>query len=753
VHRLARELELSGSVRNGSDGAEIEIEGEAVAVAEFERRLAQELPPLARLAELEVRELEPLGSTSFHVGSSALGARRRALIPPDARLCDACRAEMETPGDRRFHYAFTTCTDCGPRFSLLRSLPYDRGRTSMAPFPLCPSCAAEYEDIQERRYHAEPLCCPACGPQLWLSGPELPEPLMGPEAVARARDELRAGRILAVKGLGGFQLACRADDEAAVLRLRRTKRRPTQPLAVMARDLDVARRLVHLDAAGEALLLSPESPILLAPRRAGKELSPLIAPGLNDLGVLLPTTPLHVELFRAAGYDALVMTSGNAHHEPIARRDDEALVRLGGCADFFLTHEREVVRRVDDSVVRTSPEGPLLLRRSRGYVPAPLALPEATPQPILALGGYLQTTACLAQGEEAFLSQHVGDLDTCQARDFLHEVCAGLEDFLEVRPRVLAVDEHPDYPSTWLGESLAQERGGRLVRVQHHLAHAAAVLAENGAFPARGAGAVGALVLDGTGYGLDGSAWGSEWLLLDGELEWRRAAHGEALTLVGGTRAIREPWRILASVFARRGEAEALVGLLPELAKPFEDVARLMCHDGWPRASGAGRVFEAAGVLFGLCTSNSWEGEAAALFEACADGADGEGEVWLELGLEPGSRVLPSGALLVAAARRLLEGEDPARTALGFHRTFAVLAAELSARVLARATSTIALGGGCLVNRHLRRCLRREHEARGFDVWLPSRVPPGDGGLAYGQVVLAGACLARDLELRYAGDH
>lgn len=757
VHRLARELALGGSVCNAADGAEIQIEGPANAVAEFERRLASELPPLARLAELEVRVLEPLGSDSFEVTTSSGEPRRDALIPPDARLCAACRADMETPGNRRFRYAFTTCTNCGPRFSLVRSLPYDRARTSMAPFPLCAACSEEYADLGSRRYHAEPLCCPDCGPRLWLSGPGLAERLGGESALAQARVALRDGKLLAVKGLGGYQLACRADDPEVVARLRRAKCRPTQPLAVMVYDLDVARRIVHLDKSAEALLRSAEAPILLAPRRANHELCEGIAPGLTDLGVLLPTTPLHVELFRDTGYSALVMTSGNLRHEPIARDDDEAVRQLGGFVDLILSHEREVVRRVDDSVVRATEAGSFVLRRSRGFVPRPLALPVPTPEPLLALGGHLANTACLAFGGEAFLSQHVGDLDTCEARDFLGEVCEGLEAFLEREPRMLVVDEHPDYPSTWLGEELARARGGRVLRVQHHLAHAAAVLAESGVFPAQRSAAgvtecVGALVLDGTGFGLDGTTWGCEWLLLDGALCWSRPAHAEALPLVGGERAIREPWRVLVAALAASGELELLAALRPDLAARLERVADLLPLGSWPRTSGAGRVFEAAGVLFGLCTQNSWEGEAAARFEALADSGRGEGERWPEVGLAPDQRVLPTAALLTAAARRLATGADPATTALGFHRTFAALAAELSARVLRSRTETLALGGGCLVNRHLRRFLCAEHAARGFLVLLASAVPPGDGGLALGQATLAAACLDRERELDYQGD-
>ncbi len=506
VYRLATGLGLAGWVRNDPSGATIEVEGPESGVGAFVDRLPASLPPLARLEALAVTVCDPAGGERFEVVASEPGERRDALVPADTAPCEACRAEMEDPADRRFRYPFTTCTDCGPRFSLVRSLPYDRERTSMAVFPLCPDCRREYTDPADRRFHAEPVCCPACGPRLELreAGRRLAE---GPEALAACRDALTSGRIVAVKGLGGFQLACRADDGAAVSRLRDRKHRPTKPFALMVRDLAAARRTIVLDTSGEGLLVSPAAPVVLAPRRPDIPLDEGVAPGIHDLGVMLPTTPLHVELFRDAAYDTLVMTSGNRSEEPICRTDAEAEEGLADIADLFLLHDREVVRRVDDSVVRTAPTGAFPVRRARGYVPGPLPLPVAAAEAVLALGPHLQATACLAHRRSAVLSQHVGDLDSEGARAFLHEVATGLEDFLQAEAAVIAVDAHPDYPSTWLGEELARSRGARLVRVQHHLAHAAAVLAEHGLFP-DGDQRTAALVLDGTGWGADGTAWG-----------------------------------------------------------------------------------------------------------------------------------------------------------------------------------------------------------------------------------------------------
>ncbi|MGV8039771.1 MAG: carbamoyltransferase HypF [Thermoanaerobaculaceae bacterium] len=754
VHRVATRLGLAGFVQNTPEGVVVEVEGPAA--EDFVAALRHALPPLARLDEVSLEAVPARGEAGFEVRASSEGVRERALVPPDSALCAECRAEMEDPTDRRFRYPFTTCTACGPRFSLVRSLPYDRERTSMACFPLCPACRREYEDPSDRRFHAEPVCCPACGPRLWLvvgTGEEGVQtgaraPGGWAEALAGAREVLGRGGILAVKGLGGFQLACRADDEAAVARLRERKRRPSKPFAVMARDLDAARRLVSLSAADQAELTSARAPIVLAPRREGGGVAEGVAPGLEDLGVLLPTAPLHVELFRGAPFDTLVMTSGNVSDEPICRTNREALDRLGAIADAFLLHDRDVVRRVDDSVVRTGTDGPFAVRRARGLVPEALPLPATAPRPVLAPGGFLQASACLAAGPEAFFSQHVGDLDSEPARAFLREVVEGLEDFLQARGEVVVVDEHPDYPSTWLGEELARSRGAELVRVQHHLAHAAAVLAEWERFPSADEAAV-AIALDGTGWGPDGTAWGGEWLALRGDLGWRRLASLQPLPLVGGEAAVREPWRVAAAALELAGlgaQARALpLGSLVESERLAQVVS--LVRGGWPLASGAGRLFEALGALLGLVAVNGYEGEAAARAEALA-ATVWPASAWAEprLGGQP---CLPSAALLAAAARRLLNGEPAAAVAAGFHATFCRLAVELT-RAVAR-PGVVALGGGCMVNRLLRQRLAEGLREAGFEPLLPRRVPPGDGGLAYGQAVLGVVATARGVRPRQEG--
>jgi hydrogenase maturation protein HypF len=753
VHRIATELGLSGEVRNDPDGATAEVEGDPSATAAFVDRLRAELPPLARLDSIEVDELEPRGGTGFLVTETEEGRRAGALVPPDAAICHDCRREMDDPADRRHHYPFTTCTNCGPRFSLTNSLPYDRVKTSMACFPLCAVCEREYTDTTDRRFHAEPVCCPACGPTLWIQDADGGRRLEGQAAVEHAARALDDGLIVAIKGLGGFQLACRADDDAVVDRLRQRKRRPGKPFAIMVRDLETARRLVRLTPEDESLLGSHRAPVVLAPRTGRPGVSAGVAPGLDDLGVMLPTTPLHVELVRDLAAPTLVMTSANLSEEPICRGNREAIDRLTDIADRFLLHDRDVVRRVDDSVVRSTDLGPILVRRARGWVPEPIRLPVDAAEPVLAVGGHLLVTSCVAAAGQAFLSQHIGDLDSVSARSFHREVIDGLEDFLEVRPRRIVADAHPDYPSTWLADELAGQRQGTVLRVQHHLAHAAAVLGEHDRFPAPDERAL-AITLDGTGWGPDHTAWGGEWLALDGSLGWRRLGHLEPIPLIGGERAVREPWRVAVAALHTSGLGDRvdelpIAGLVAR--DHLQQVASLAKAPTWTRASGAGRLFEAGGALLGLATHNDWEGEAAARLEALATTADRPPPPWSEVRLDHGS-VLPSSALLAAAARRLIDGEQPSQVAAGLHTTFCRLVADLTLRVTNGATGVVALGGGCLVNRLLVGGLSEGLSEHGFEVLLPRRLPPGDGGLAYGQAVLGAVSLARGVRPRLASE-
>jgi len=756
VHRLASELGLAGEVRNDPEGATAEVEGKPEIARRFVDRLQAELPPLARLDDIRIESIAPRGDTIFQVAATEQGQRAGALVPPDAALCADCRSEMVDADDRRHNYPFTTCTNCGPRFSLTRSLPYDRVTTSMACFPLCPDCESEYTNPLDRRFHAEPVCCPACGPRLWIQDAQGVRLSDGPDCIQRAREALLGGSILAVKGLGGFQLACRADDDATIAVLRHRKRRRGKPFAVMVRDLAAARAIVRLGRDDEALLSSPRAPVLLAPRRADADLSQDVAPGLDDIGVMLPTTPLHVELLRDPRMPPLVMTSANLSEEPICRDNREAIDRLAGIADLFLLHDRDVVRRVDDSVVRSTADGPILVRRARGWVPEPIQLPVETPEPLLAVGGHLLVTSGVAVDRQVFLSQHVGDLDSVSARAFHREVIDGLEGFLDVRPNLIVADAHPDYPSTWLARELATDRDGSLLEVQHHLAHAAAVLGEHERFP-EGEDRALAITLDGTGWGPDGTAWGGEWLCLDGKLRWNRLAHLEPLALIGGEQAVREPWRVALAALATRGDGELATRLPLAMLVDSEllaQVSGLASTPDWSRASGAGRLFEAAGSLLGLVARNDWEGEAAARLEALAGSHGAAASPWPDIAPERTGPLptLPSSALLAAAARRLVAGVAPAEVAAGFHSTFCRLVVELTTEVANSWRGPVALGGGCLVNRLLLSGLRDGLSSEGFEVMTPRLLPPGDGGLAYGQAVLGAVARARNVEPELVGE-
>lgn len=744
VHTHATGLGLSGWVCNSPEGAVVEVEGPGDVVQEFVRSLPRVLPRLARLQGMEVIQIPTKGELGFEIKETRPGARTSAMVPPDTALCEDCRREMEAPQNRRFHYPFITCTHCGPRFSITLSLPYDRQTTSMACFEMCADCKREYRDPKDRRFHAETICCPSCGPKLWLVDKQGNAFATDHKALTAARDILSRGFVLALKGIGGFHIACRCDQRAPIQALRAKKRRMTKPFALMVRDISVAEALVHLREEDRDLMLSPCSPIVLAPKKGSRMVSEEVAPGVGDLGVMLPTTPLHLELFRNAPYEALIMTSGNTGGDPICKGNREALSRLAGVVDFFLLHDRDIARRVDDSVVRSTSYGPVLVRRSRGFVPSPLPMPVRVKNPLLAMGAFLQNTVAIGLGQEVFLSQHIGDLETEGTRGFLVEAIEGLEDFLSARPKEIVVDCHPDYPSTWLGHELARRRQGKVLMIQHHIAHAASVLAEHGRFPTAREIA-GALVLDGTGLGIDGTLWGGEVFLTWGGLKWKRVGRLRPLPLIGGQKAIKEPWRIAMAGLLLAGTEQYIRGLplgewVPGVLLSSMGLSSL---ETWPRSSGCGRVMEAAGAIVGLAKENHYEGELACLLEALAGNEAREAEVWEEaIGFIPGEAELDTARLLSHLAKRCLEGEDPRWLAASFHKTLARGLGELAEHVLGGKASVIALGGGCLVNRHLRRYLRLELEKRGFEVLLPFKVPPGDGGISYGQAVLGGVQLA-----------
>lgn len=734
VYRLARASNLAGFVRNDSEGVWIEVEGDPEAVSAFPDLLRRESPPLSRINGIEVAELAAIGETGFRVDASSSQRAAGAIIPADSATCAACLRELFDPGNRRFRYPFVNCTDCGPRYTIVRETPYDRARTTMSVFALCSACREEYEDPSDRRFHAEPNACPDCGPRLEFTRTGLPS-LFGEEALGAAAAALRGGEILAVKGLGGFHLAADATDDRAVALLRRRKQRPSKPFAVMARDLRAAGKIAEIPAAAARALESPERPIVLLRANPGAAFARGIAPGLAEVGIMLPYTPLH-HLLLAGGPPLLVMTSGNLSEEPIARESAEAVAKLSGVADAFLLHDREIHTRADDSVLRIVAGDAQPVRRSRGYVPKPIALPFDS-VPVLAVGAELKNTVCIARGNEAFLSPHVGDLENPEAARFFEEVIEKLRRLLNVEPVAVAHDLHPDYFSTrWAAASgLPRER------VQHHHAHIASCLAEHG----RTGPAIG-IAFDGTGCGPSGELWGGEILVAD-LLAFRRVGHLRPLRLAGGEAAIREPWRMAAAALLDAGKS---LDLLPGVdARRLRGVRQLLERNvRSPAATGAGRWFDAVAALCGFTGRATYEGQAAAELESLAGGSavesypfelgDTVARVPFEVDLRPAVRQI---------ARDLREGVRAPVISARFHETLARAIQESSRRARRQTgVATVAFSGGCFQNRLLTERAKELLELDGFEVLVHRRVPPNDGGLALGQAAVAGFRLRARME-------
>ncbi len=718
VHRLATDLGLAGFVLNDAAGVVVEVEADTAAVERFLERLGAEAPALARIERVLPEELPAVGDRGFAILVSDGAGDVSAAVPADAATCPDCLRELRDPADRRYRYPFVNCTACGPRYTIVTGVPYDRARTTMAAFAMCDACRAEYEDPADRRFHAEPIACHECGPRLSL-------PLE--DVVAALLD----GRIAAVKGIGGYHLACRADDEAVVARLRARKRREEKPFAVMAPDLAAAERLVALTGAERALLRGRERPIVLARRRPEAGVAPSVAPRSADLGVMLPYSPLHHLLLGDAGVP-LVMTSGNRSDEPIAHRDDDAAERLAGIADLILAHDRPIATRVNDSVVRAVPgRAPLVMRRSRGWAPTPLALPVPAPRHLLACGAELKSTACVAKGGRAWVSHHIGDLDEWETLRAYRASIAHLEHLFAVRPEVVAHDLHPDLRST----AYALEREGvDRVAVQHHHAHLAACLAEHGETgPAVGA------ILDGTGYGTDGTIWGGE--ILVGDLRgFRRAGHLHRVRLPGGDAAVREPWRMACAWLAEATGAEvpdvppALDGRVDAAA--WRAVARLARAARSPVTSSAGRLLDAVAALCGLRARVTYEGQAAIELEAACDPAERGAYPWD--GLDPRPAVAGAASDLAAGVP---VGVVAARTHAGLA---AAVAAACAGAAADAGVGLAVLSGGVFQNRVLLAAVASRLEAAGLRVLIPERLPPNDGGISYGQAAVAAATVAAD---------
>jgi len=725
IFRLAKRLQLGGWVCNGESGVEIHVEGEAAVIQSFIQEIRTSPPPSAQVTEMEIGDAAVEGLADFQIRESMRKDRPTVHIPADLAVCPSCLAELFDPADRRFLYSYSNCTECGPRYTVIQRLPYDRPHTTMRTWALCPSCSAEYHEPTDRRFHAQPIACPECGPHYYLlsDGRELREEK---KAIEQAAELLRAGRIMAVKGLGGYHLACDAENAQAVWTLRERKRRREKPFALMAKDLETARTLVELSAEEEELLLSPARPIVLA--RAKRSLEG-VAPDIADLGVMLPYTPLHHLLFHFGAPPILVMTSGNRSGEPIVYRDEEAVTALQGIADAWLIGERPIARRVDDSVVRVSAFGPAVIRRARGYAPLPVTrLPGD--RPVLALGADLKNTITLAVNGQAIVSQHLGDLEQYEAFTAFEETIRDLLAMYEVplSETVVAHDLHPGYRSSQFAGGL---ESCETVAVQHHRAHVAAVLAERNALDKRVIG----VAFDGTGYGDDGAIWGGELFVGSVAAGLERRGHLRYAVLPGGDAAARIPLQAMAGFFADQPEAAADIGRRLELPERFFTALKLVEKQlrTFPTTS-VGRLFDAAAALLGYTGAITYEGQAAIWLEHLARSGplkkvypfpwDGE-----ELDYRP---------LLRAVAEDRLQGEDAAAIARSFHRSVAEgVFRSVLALGEAHGIDTVVLSGGVFQNALLLADLQALFAESEMQVWTNKAVPPNDGGISLGQAALA----------------
>ena len=744
VFRLAHETHLAGFIGNNTDGVTIEIEGPSSHLEQFLARLRTDAPPMARIDSVAVHDLAPTGESDFRIVTSQVLGQVSTGIPADAATCSDCLRELLDPADRRYRYPFINCTNCGPRFTITRRIPYDRPQTSMAVFPMCPQCQAEYDDPLNRRFHAQPNACWVCGPKVWLSNIAGDE-IHAADPIAACIDRLIAGDILAIKGIGGFHLAVNATNQSAVMRLRDRKHRYGKPLAVMVRDLAAARELCALTAEEEALLETPARPIALARARDANGVAPGVAPGIPWLGIFLPYAPLQHLLFADPRMQALVMTSANLSEEPIAIDNQEARERLKNIADAFLLHNREILQRCDDSVQAVIDSVPQIIRRARGFVPLAIDLPVEAP-PLLAVGGHLKSVFALARGRYAYQSQHLGDLENLTGLEFFEHALDHLMRTFEIQPETVVHDLHPGYLSTSWAKQWAARRNLPLIGVQHHHAHIAGCMAEH-ALP----GPVIGLSLDGTGYGTDGRIWGGEVLIarLDG---FDRFAHLVYVPMPGGDAAVREPWRMALSHLRTAGLDVASLEMLSLLGAADKESRLLsrMIERGInaPLTSSLGRLFDAVAAVVLSRRAVDYEAQAAIELEGIAVHEPDDVDPY-EIALLPGNwqnrepLQIDVAPLWNELIRDLRAGASKPRIAARFHA--AVVHAFVCVAQAARSTTgitTVAMSGGVMHNRRLSRLLRLHLENDGFQVFQHRRVSPGDGGLSYGQAAAAAALLA-----------
>lgn len=751
VYKLARSLGLTGYVFNSSSGVTIEIEGGEEELNTFLEALKGEPPELADITGIAVSEIEIRGGAEFSILQSREEAGEFALVSSDVGTCDACWRDFGDRLNRRFGYPFTNCTHCGPRYTIIRDIPYDRATTTMAGFTMCRQCRAEYEDPEDRRFHAQPNACGVCGPSLALvmRGSSLADCSFAETdslpMIRKTRRLLREGKIVAVKGLGGFLLACDATNETSVAELRRRKRRPDKPFALMVRDITGVKALCEVSAEDEAALLSLRRPIVILPRLEGTGLAGGVAPGNKTVGVMLPYTPLHYLLFSDSAemdseFAALVMTSGNLSEEPIVVSNTEAIRRLDGVADWFLLHNRDIAMRVDDSVVRTFERRERVLRRSRGFVPQAIDL-GLDMEEVLAFGGELKNTFCLTKSHYAILSQHIGDLENYETMQFFEETLVRMKHLFKVAPRVVAHDLHPGYMSTRMAVVAATEAGiERRIGVQHHHAHIASCMIENHL-----RGKVIGVALDGTGFGTDGRIWGGEFLVAD-FAGFVRRAHLRNVLLPGGDAAVRQPWRMALSYLR-----DTFGGQIPERVACFRGVAgkqfgvvnaMLSRRVQTVETSSCGRLFDAVAALVGVASEVTFEGQAAIALEmATVRNVDGRYGFEVEDG-EPA--VLDFRPMIVDVVQDVLAGRPVGEISARFHNTLSAAIVEVCCRIRNNdAVDRVCLSGGTFQNLYLLHATVVELRRRGFGVFLHARVPANDGGISLGQAVVANELLRR----------
>ncbi len=747
VFRVAQDLHLAGEVFNDAAGVGIVIEGEKNAVQSFEEALRKNAPPLSRIDSITTKEVSPTGVTAFLITPSRAGEVKTA-ITPDAATCKACLADMFDSNNRRYRYPFTNCTHCGPRYTITKALPYDRPQTSMASFPMCEKCLTEYKDPFDRRFHAQPNACPVCGPHLTLLN-EKHEVIEG-DAISNTVAALKEGKIVAIKGLGGFHLACDAQNASAVYRLRERKKRDEKPFALMLANVVSAEKFVNINCEEKALLEGVEHPIVLLTKKPAINLTG-VADSLSEIGVMLPYTPVHWLIFhefagRPEGVDwtdslpldvALVMTSANPSGEPLVTDNEEAFRRLSGIADFFLIHNRDIVVGCDDSVIRPMTEGFSFIRRARGYTPRSVKLPFEIPT-TLACGPYLKNTAAVSRGNEAFLTQHIGNLTNRATENALTDAIEHLESILETEPKIVSCDRHPDFFSSHLARKISEEKKIPLYPIYHHAAHIGVVMAELGRTePMLG------LALDGVGLGPNDEVWGGE-LLYVGAKGFTRLSHLKALPLIGGDKAAEEPWRMGAALLATIGKADEIAKRYSEHSGATWFKEALKNPNLTKKTTALGRYFDGISSLLGLCDIQHDEATAAMRLEALATQSEGHAL--------SGWSVKDGEIDLTSAIAELLENKDRAQAAADFHKTLAKSLAQ-SAFEAAKEIGykdAIAVTGGCAANRLLFSALKDDLKSLGLKIAIPREVPAGDGGLSLGELWLAALNYkAKETEHRY----